>query len=88
MRTLNCYILDSGLGYVNKIDVEPLTVYRDKIAEMCGHYGVDCIDICDIFPEPKTQGDEYTVDGLHPNNHGHHMIAERLKKYLVDNGKL
>lgn len=85
---LNRYNQDSRHGAGNKLDGEPLVVYRDKIAEMCGHYGVDCIDICDIFPEPKTQGDEYTVDGLQPNNHGHHMIAERLKKYLVDNGKL
>ena len=28
------------------------------------------------------KGDEYTADGLHPNNKGHLLIAEKIKNYL------
>ena len=39
--------------------------------------------ICDVFPEPMTKaGDEYTVDGLHPNDAGNRKIAEKLKTFL------
>lgn len=85
---LNRYNQNSRHGDGSKLDGEPLCVYRNQILQMCEKYGVDCLDICDVFPEPQTVGDEYTVDGLHPNDTGHRRIAERLKKYLADNNKL
>ena len=85
---LNRYNQNSRHGDGIKLDGEPLCVYRNKILQTCEKYGVDCLDICDVFPEPQTIGDEYTVDGLHPNDIGHRLIAERLKKYLADNNKL
>ncbi len=89
-----CYILplrryreNDRRGDGSKSDGEPLSVYRERIKEICKKFGVDCIDICDVFPEPQTPGDDYTVDGLHPNPLGHRLIAERLAKYLKSIGR-
>lgn len=90
-----CFILpvhryneDSTCGDGSKQNGKPLSAYRQAIKDFCGSFGVDCLDLCDLFPVPKTQGDEYTADGLHPNVKGHKAIAERLFKYLVDNKKI
>lgn len=85
---LHRYNENSRHGEGSKHDGEPLCVYRAKIAETCAKYGVDCLDICDVFPEPKTAGDAFTVDGLHPNDQGHRLIATRLKNYLAEKHKL
>ena len=85
---LHRYNENSRHGDGGKHDGEPLGAYRAKIAETCAKYGVDCLDICDVFPEPKTAGDAFTVDGLHPNDQGHRLIATRLKNYLAEKHKL
>lgn len=58
--------------------------YVDIIRSKCEKAGVDYIDLYnDGFPKPLTdKGDEYTIDGLHPNDKGHLYIAERIKEYL------
>ena len=85
---LHRYNESSRQGDGSKYDGEPLEVYRAKIAETCAKYGVECIDICDVFPLPQNAGDEFTLDGLHPNDVGHMLVAERLKRYLSENEKL
>ncbi len=57
----------------------PLSVYKAIEKEMFDYYGLYYLDISDLFPVPTSyDGDELTVDGLHPNNKGHKLIAERL----------
>lgn len=68
----------------------PLKGYVDIIRSFCVARGVDYIDLYnDGFPVPTTdKGDEYTTDGLHPNDKGHAFIAEKIKEYLVKKGKI
>ena len=58
--------------------------YVDIIRSKCEKDGVDYIDLYnDGIPKPLTdKGDEYTADGLHPNDKGHLFIAEKIKEYL------
>lgn len=58
--------------------------YVDIIRSKCEKEGVDYIDLYnDGIPKPLTdKGDEYTADGLHPNDKGHLFIAEKIKEYL------
>ena len=58
--------------------------YVDIIRSKCKKEGVDYIDLYkDGIPKPLTdKGDEYTADGLHPNDKGHLFIAEKIKEYL------
>ena len=58
--------------------------YVDIIRSKCEKAGVDYIDLYnDGIPKPLTdKGDEYTADGLHPNDKGHLFIAEKIKEYL------
>ena len=46
--------------------------------------GIDYIDLYnDGLPKPATNTvDEFYVDGVHPNDKGHLLIAEKIKKYL------
>ena len=62
----------------------PLAEYVQIIKERLTFYGIEWIDLFKGFmPVPQTNlGDEYTVDGLHPNDLGHQMIAERICDYL------
>ena len=91
-----CFVLptfrygeENPSGECGKVNGKPLSEYRKQIASSCKKYGVDCLDICDVFPEPMTKaGDEYTVDGLHPNDLGHNRIAEKLYKCLLEYNKL
>ena len=58
--------------------------YVDIIRAKCEKAGIDYIDLYNNgIPKPLTdKGDEYTVDGLHPNDKGHLFIAEKIKNYL------
>ncbi len=62
----------------------PLKGYVDIIKSVCGKNGIDYIDLySDGFPRPETNvGDDFTIDGLHPNDKGHLFIAEKIKEYL------
>lgn len=88
LPTFRCGEENPG-GECGKANGKPLSEYRKQIVRSCKKFGVDCLDICDVFPEPMTKaGDEYTVDGLHPNDLGHNRIAEKLYKYLLEYNKL
>lgn len=58
--------------------------YVDIIRAKCEKFGIDYIDLYnDGLPKPATNTvDEFYVDGLHPNDKGHLLIAEKIKKYL------
>ena len=47
-------------------------------------YGVDILDLYqDGIPKPLCDtGDEYTTDGVHPNDNGYRLIAKKICQYL------
>ena len=61
-----------------------LAGYVEIIKERLIFYGVKHIDLFEGFiPVPQTNlANEYTVDGLHPNDLGHKMIAEKICSFI------
>ena len=61
-----------------------LAEYVEAMRVILKEYGIDIIDLYDNgIPKPQVEGaDEYTVDGLHPNDKGNLLIAERVCEYL------
>lgn len=63
-----------------------LEEYVNALRSVIQSYKIDIIDLYkDSFPKPLSKtGDEYTVDGLHPNDKGHALIADKIVKYMKD----
>ena len=63
----------------------PLSEYVDCIRAILNEYKIEFIDLyVNGIPKPEVNtGDEYTVDGLHPNDKGHNLIAERVCDYIL-----
>ena len=61
-----------------------LAEYVDAMRQIISEYGIDFIDLYNNgIPKPKTnEGDEYTVDGVHPNDNGYRLIAEKVCDYI------
>lgn len=60
----------------------PLSMYVDMVRAVAKKHGIDVIDLFsmdDIDPFDKTQ----VVDGLHPGDHGHEILAEMVARELV-----
>ena len=50
--------------------------------------GVKYLNLRNVFPVPTTNTpSEYYVDGLHPTDKGHELLANCIVKYLIDNKK-
>lgn len=61
----------------------PLSDYIAAEKKVLAAYGIDFLDLSDMFPEPKTnKPGEIFADGLHPTDKGHRMIAEYLAQYI------
>lgn len=62
--------------------------YVEAMRIILGEYGIEYIDLYENgFAKPLTDlGDEYTTDGLHPNDKGHRFIAEKICEYLKSKG--
>lgn len=73
---LTCEEFDVGYGILED--------YVEAEAEVAGEFSVELIDLYhDFFPHEKWSDWElYTTDGLHPNEAGRAMIAERIAEYL------
>ena len=58
--------------------------YIVSMRKILDEYGIDYIDLYENgFPKPLVNtGDEFTVDGLHPNEKGAERIADRLLGFL------
>jgi lysophospholipase L1-like esterase len=52
--------------------------YNLEIFKLAAQYNVQVIDITTVFLERRTLGDFYCVDGMHPNEAGHELIAETI----------
>ena len=61
-----------------------LADYVEAMRKIISFYKVDYIDLYNNgFPKPTTDlGDEFTVDGLHPNDLGYELIEERVCEYI------
>ena len=62
-----------------------LLEYVEAMRIIISEYGIDFIDLYkNSFPKPLVNtGDEYTVDGLHPNDKGYEYIADKVCEYLA-----
>ena len=85
-----CFILPLKRynGEEPNINGKSLGDYANAIREILQNKGVDYIDLYNGgFNEPVTdKGDEFTVDGLHPNDKGHLFIANKVAEYLKAKG--
>ena len=64
----------------------PLCDYINAMRVILGEYGIDYIDLYENgFPKPLVNtGDEFTCDGLHPNDKGYEFITDKICEYLAD----
>lgn len=64
----------------------PLSEYVECMRAILSEYGIEYIDLYkNGFPKPEVNtGDEYTVDGLHPNDKGYEFLANIICKNLED----
>ena len=66
-------------------NVTNLEGYRDAIRQVAAYYGLPVLDfdrITGLQPEIPEVAARYMPDGLHPNDAGHVILAERLQNYL------
>ena len=60
-----------------------LKEYYSLVQTLAEKRGLDILNFDKEFPTPTTNtGDALTVDGLHPNDDGHKIIAEKICEYL------
>lgn len=52
--------------------------YNREVFKLGKELGVPVIDISTVFLERRSLGDCYCIDGMHPNEKGHAMIAEAV----------
>lgn len=87
-----CFILpihrydeDNVYGEGNKAKAgEPLSTYVALLKEILQKNGVETLAFEKEFPIPATNDgtDGLTVDGLHPNDKGHRILAEKICEYI------
>ena len=59
--------------------------YVNAIREVAEFYGLPVLDLfatCPIQPEIEEVREAFMPDGVHPNDEGHKIIAQRLKAFL------
>ena len=69
----------------NASNGKTLGEYAAAIVNACEHFGVDVLDLYNTLPlDPDKDEDcaKYTIDGLHPNDAGHALIADALGRFL------
>lgn len=73
-----------GEGH-KEMDVAPLSKYADIIKEVARYYS---LPVCDLYemsgiqPNIPIIKEKYMPDGVHPNDNGHKLVAERLGQFL------
>jgi lysophospholipase L1-like esterase len=63
-----------------------LAEYVNAMHQIIKEYNIEIIDLYNNgIPKPTVNtGDNYTVDGVHPNDNGYKLIAEEICKYLKE----
>lgn len=71
-------------GAENPIEsLYPLSAYNEAEKEILNHFNVRYLDFTDKFEKPDSQEDVGMYkDGLHPNEAGHHYLAELIAEEL------
>ena len=75
-----------GEGF-KQTEVAPLSVYVDIIKEVARYYS---LPVCDLYANSGMQPnipiikEKYIPDGLHPNDKGNEIIADRLGSFLIN----
>lgn len=86
---LHRYNEDDPYGEDRPIPVAPLCDYVFALKEILDKRNIVYIDLLKEIPTPIVNtGDEFTVDGLHPNNAGHKVIADKIVSYLKTKGRV
>lgn len=70
---------------IKKPDAMPVPGYIAIIEEKAKQYGIPTLNLYEklgIDPNKPEDKENYTVDGLHFNDAGHHIIASRLGEFL------
>ena len=73
-----------GDGFKAK-DVGTLKTYVDIIREVAEYYSLPVLDLfsCSgLQPKVPIIQQEYIPDGLHPNDAGHRILAEKIGRFL------
>lgn len=75
---MTCEQWNSGYGYLED--------YVEAEIRLAKELGIEVIDnYHDFYPHERWEDWElYTVDGIHPNEDGRRLIAQRLAEYLLD----
>ena len=64
-------------------EIHTLGEYVDAEKEILLQLGINYLDLSATFPEPSTsEPSELFIDGLHPNDIGHALIAEAICEYV------
>jgi lysophospholipase L1-like esterase len=64
---------------------KPLLAYVEIIQETAEQFGIPVLDLyhtLPIDPHDPTHYEAYTTDGLHFNDAGHAILAQRLKTFI------
>lgn len=67
-------------------DNRPLGEYVDAIVRIAGGHGIPVLDLyrnLGIDPNSEADRERYTTDGLHLNDAGHGVLAEKLGEFLT-----
>ena len=69
-------------------EIHTLGEYVDAEREILLQLGINYLDLSATFPEPSTsEPSELFIDGLHPNDVGHRLIAEAICEYVKSREK-
>ena len=71
------WFLDENLQYRDIMEI------NNRLKEYCEGNNCTYIDMYNLLLDDEGNfSEEYTDDGLHPNDRGYEVITEELKKYL------
>lgn len=80
------YDEDNLYGERKTAPAYPLSAYRKAIAEVCKKHQIRLADFTHEFPcSTSPKGDQYHIDGLHPNVPGHALLADVFYRYIQEN---
>lgn len=74
-----------GRGGNKSSDVATLKVYVDIIRDVAEYYSLPVLDLyknSGMQPKVSVIRETYIPDGLHPNDKGHMLIAEKISEFL------
>lgn len=66
-------------------DAKPIKAYIEIIEQTGAQFGIPVLNLFEklgIDPTKPEDKEKYTIDGLHFNDDGHHIIAARLQEFL------